>query len=101
MRGINLLQRTGTLPEVWIPRLELRDWLELSRAQIVVQQRTRLNNRIHAMLAKYALTLPAVSDFLGIRHHLEWPKAITIICSPQSIRQVHWFGDILRRYHTL
>jgi hypothetical protein len=37
----------------------------------------------------------------GIRHHLEWLKTITIICSPQSIRQVHWFGDILQCYHVL
>jgi len=37
----------------------------------------------------------------GIRHHLGRLKTITIIRSPQSIRQVHWFGDILRRCHVL
>ncbi|HXH09558.1 MAG TPA: hypothetical protein VNP04_07335 [Alphaproteobacteria bacterium] len=37
----------------------------------------------------------------GIRHHLGRLQTITVICSPQSIRQVHWFGDILQRYPPL
>jgi len=51
-RGMNRLQRCGTLPEVWIPSAELRDQRELFRARMVfTQQRTRLKNRIHATLA--------------------------------------------------
>jgi len=30
-RGLNILQRTGTLPEVWIPSGEIRDKRELPR----------------------------------------------------------------------
>jgi len=55
-RGMNLLQRSGTLPTVWIPPGKLRDQRELFRTRMILtQQRTRLKNRIHATLANYAL----------------------------------------------
>lgn len=67
-RGLNQLQRNGTLPTVWIPPSALRDQRELPRARMVlVRQRTRLKNRIHATLAKYALHDFAVSDPFGPR----------------------------------
>ncbi|HEY3248918.1 MAG TPA: IS110 family transposase [bacterium] len=67
-RGLNRLQRTGTLPTVWIPPHELRDWRELPRTRMaLVGQRTQLKNRIHATLAKYALTVSEVSDLFGRR----------------------------------
>jgi len=70
-RGLNRLQRAGTLPEVWIPQGVLRDQGELPRTRMVlVQQRTRLKNRIHATLTKYALALPHVSDLFGRRGRL-------------------------------
>jgi transposase len=62
-RGMNRLQRSGTLPTVWIPSAELRDQRELFRTRMVfTQQRTRLKNRIHAALAKYALRIEESSD---------------------------------------
>ncbi len=65
-RGLNQLQRTGTLPTVWIPPAELRDWRDLPRTRMVlVRQRTQLKNRIHATLAKYALTITEVDDLFG------------------------------------
>jgi transposase len=71
-RGLNRLQRTGTLPTVWIPPRELRDWRDLPRTRMVlVRQRTRLKNRIQAVLAKYAVSLPDVSDLFG-RHGTRW-----------------------------
>ncbi|MFQ5947121.1 MAG: IS110 family transposase [Anaerolineae bacterium] len=70
-QGLNRLQRTGTLPTVWIPPGELRDWRDLPRTRMVlVRQRTQLKNRIHATLAKYALTVTEVSDLFG-RHGRE------------------------------
>ena len=64
--GINLLQRNGTLPKVWIPPVEVRDQRDLPRTRMVlVQQRTQLKNRIHATLAKYALHVDEVSDLFG------------------------------------
>ena len=57
-RGLNRLQRTGTLPTVWIPSGALRDRRDLPRTRMVlVRERTRLKNRIHATLAKYAMTI--------------------------------------------
>jgi transposase len=74
-RGLNRLQRAGTLPEVWIPQGELRDQRELPRTRMVlVQQRTRLKNRVHATLSKYALTLSGLSDLFGQRGRL-WLQA--------------------------
>ncbi len=65
-RGLNRLQRSGTLPTVWIPSPELRDWRDLPRTRMMlVRQRTQLKNRIHATLAKYALMIPGVSDLFG------------------------------------
>src|SRR5947209_5335978 len=67
-RGLNRLQRNGTLPTVWIPPGELRDQRDLPRTRMVlVRQRTQLKNRIHATLAKYALHHLEVSDFFGVR----------------------------------
>lgn len=67
-RGLNRLQRTGTLPTVWIPPGALRDQRDLPRTRIVLTRaRTRLKNRIHATLAKYALTVEGVSDLFGVR----------------------------------
>jgi transposase len=65
-RGLNRLQRTGTLPTVWIPSRELRDQRELPRTRMAFSRtRTRLKNRIHATLAKYALSLEQVTDLFG------------------------------------
>ncbi|MFQ6018950.1 MAG: IS110 family transposase [Kiloniellaceae bacterium] len=67
-RGLNRLQRNGTLPTVWIPPAEVRDRRDLPRTRMVLtRQRTQLKNRIHATLAKYALTVPGVSDIFGAR----------------------------------
>jgi transposase len=55
VRGLNKLQRTGTLAEVWIPPGDLRDKRELPRTRMVfARERTRLKNRIQSVLAKSA-----------------------------------------------
>ena len=67
-RGLNRLQRNGTLPMVWIPPGPLRDLRDLPRTRMMlVRQRTQLKNRIHATLAKYALQIGEVSDIFGKR----------------------------------
>src|SRR6266849_1990282 len=51
-RGLAILLRNGTLPEVWIPPRELRDQRELLRLRIfLVHLRTRVNNRIPSQRA--------------------------------------------------
>jgi hypothetical protein len=32
----------------------------------------------------------------GIKHHLGTLKTVTLICSAESVRQVHWFGQLLK-----
>jgi transposase len=67
-RGLNRLQRVGTLPTVWIPPGDLRDKRDLPRTRMVlVRQRTQLKNRLHATLAKYALRAPEASDIFAPR----------------------------------
>jgi transposase len=67
VRGLNKLQRTGTLPTVWIPPGDVRDKRELPRTRMVFgEQRTRLKNRIHSVLDKYGLQAPdGISDIFG------------------------------------
>jgi len=68
VRGLNRLQRNGTLPVVWIPPAPLRDARDLPRTRMVlVRQKTQLKNRIQATLAKYALPVTGVSDVFGKR----------------------------------
>jgi transposase len=68
VRGLNRLQRNGTLPTVWIPPGEVRDQRDLPRTRMVlIRQRTQLENRIHATLAKYALHDHEGSDVFGTR----------------------------------
>jgi transposase len=66
-KGLNLLQRAGTLPQVWIPPAEIRDKRDLARTRMVFAcTRTRLKNRIHSVFAKYALhDFGEVSDIFG------------------------------------
>ncbi len=94
-RGLNQLQRNGTLPTVWIPPGELRDQRELPRTRMVlVRQRTRLKNRIHATLAKYALHEFPVSDVFGaqgqrlLQERLPQLPAHTAYATQQLLTQV-------------
>lgn len=68
-RGLNRQQRMGTLPTVWIPEGGLRDQRELTRTRMMLSaERTRLKNRIHATLGKYALGLQGASDIFGPKY---------------------------------
>jgi transposase len=67
-KGMNRLQRTGTLPTVWIPPSSVRDARELPRTRMVLsKQRTQLKNRVHATLGKYGFVVEGVSDAFGKR----------------------------------
>ena len=51
---------------MWIPGAELRDKRDLPRRRMVLsRERTRLRNRIHPTLAKYALNIQGRSDIFG------------------------------------
>ena len=70
-RGLAILLRNGTLPEVWIPPSELRDQRELLRLRIfLVHLRTRVKNRIPGTLARYNVQI-AGADLFGVAAQLE------------------------------
>src|SRR5258706_2465901 len=70
-KGLAILLRNGTLPEVWIPPSELRDQRELLRLRIfLVRLRTRVKNRIHGTLARYNIQVPG-ADLFGVGPRLE------------------------------
>jgi transposase len=72
-KGLNILQRTGTLPTVWIPPAAVRDKRELPRTRMVFAVgRTKLKNRIHSVLDKYGLQdmFEDISDIFGNKGRL-------------------------------
>jgi transposase len=65
-KGLGILLRNGTLPEVWIPPAQLRDQRELLRLRMfLVRQRTRLKNRMQGALARYNIQIE-VKDLFGV-----------------------------------
>lgn len=79
-KGLNVLQRTGTLPEVWIPTATLRDRRELPRTRMVlVRMRSSLKNRIHATLSKYGLQEEGVTDLFGVRGRAKIQEAMGLL----------------------
>jgi len=85
--GLNRLQRTGTLPTVWIPPADLRDLRELTRTRAVIGgQRTRLKNRITATLAKYGLQVTGYSDPYGRKAREELSRHVAEL--PPETRHV-------------
>ena len=67
VKGLAILLRNGTLPEVWIPPSELRDQGELLRLRIfLVRLRTRVKNRIHGTLARFNVQIPG-ADLSGVK----------------------------------
>jgi transposase len=64
-RGLAMLLRNGTLPEVWIPPGELRDQREMLRWRMQLSRtRARIKNRIHGVLQRYNVAI-ASSDLFG------------------------------------
>lgn len=77
-RGLNCLQRAGTLPTVWIPTAAIRDARDLPRTRmVIVRQRTALKNRIQSILSKYGLTLVDDGDLFTKRAEVALRERIT------------------------
>jgi len=89
-KGLAMLNLNGSLPQVWIPPAELRDQRELSRMRMaLVDVRTKFKNRIHATLAKYAITIEGVSDIFGQRGRILVEAALKELPAEtqQSVRE--------------
>jgi transposase len=79
-RGMNRLQRCGTLPTVWIPPKQLRDQRDLFRTRMVLAaQRTRYKNRIHATLSKYGLRVEGSSDAFNKKGRKELQECVLLL----------------------
>jgi transposase len=103
-QGLNRLQRTGTLPTVWIPAGPLRDLRELTRTRVVfVRQRTRLKNRLTATLSKYGVPPRSRSDPYGkggraeLQGNLERLPEQTRWVSAQLLRQLDFVDEQVRQ----
>lgn len=60
------LLRAGLIPRAYIPRSDTRRLREVVRQRLfLVRLRTLLKNRLHALLDRYHVALPAVSDLFG------------------------------------
>ena len=78
--GLNRLQRTGTLPTVWIPPAAIRDLRDLPRTRMMLSgERTKLKNRIHATLAKYCISIEGASDAFGKRGLEELERKLELL----------------------
>lgn len=83
--GLGILLRNGTLPEVWIPPARLRDQRELLRLRMfLMQQRTRLKNRIQGALARYNIQV-AARDVFGVEGRQQLGKRLGEL--PEHTRQ--------------
>ena len=88
-RGLAILLRNGTVPEVWIPPSELRDQRELLRLRIfLVHLRTRVKNRIHGTLARHNVQIPG-ADLFGVEARLRLGARLSelLVHSREAVEQ--------------
>jgi len=65
-KGLAKLLHLDSLPTVWLPPGEIRDERELHRTRMALSKlQTALKNRIHATLAKYAISTSEHSDIFA------------------------------------
>jgi transposase len=94
-RGLALMLRNGTLPEVWIPPAELRDLRGLMRGRLAMRGHTTvLKNRIQAALKRYGtLGGEAGGDLFAKKQRLRLSLAIGRL--PEKTRRLPGVGEIL------
>lgn len=72
------LERTGFLPESYIPPKEVREQRELLRYRILlVSTRTRIKNRVHDIIDKLGIVHPPFSDLFG-KKGVEFLKSLSL-----------------------
>ncbi|MGA2111672.1 MAG: hypothetical protein ABSG98_05925 [Anaerolineales bacterium] len=88
--GLATLLRSGTLPVVWVPPGSVRDEQKLPRTRIALSgMRTAFKNRIHATLAKYALSPKdkEINDLFSKKGRI-WLEGGPKSLPPQAIRSL-------------
>lgn len=107
-RGLNRLQRVGTLPTVWIPPHEIRDRRDISRTRLfMVSLRTRLKNRGHSVLMKYGLKVVEVKDIYSKKGRLELKGLMTKLpqytrfAMEQQLRLIDYLDPMIKEFDVL
>jgi transposase len=77
-RGLAILLRNGTLPEVWVPPAQLRDLRGLMRTRLALRSHTTcVKNRIHAAIRRYGtLDGEPLSDLFAKKSRVRLSMAI-------------------------
>jgi len=89
-RGLAMLLRNGTLPEVWIPPAELRDQREMLRWRMYLSQmRTRVKNRIHGVLQRYNIDI-AVGERSCWVASMSFRSTAGKACWNNSTQSIRW-----------
>lgn len=97
--GLAILQKAGTLPDVWIPPEELRDQREVLRLRMKLKQsRTRWKNRIQAILEQYEYR-SSYTDPFGPGGREEIEDAIQQ-CPAETQESLHQQLEVLDRIQT-
>lgn len=89
-KGLAILLRNGTLPEVWVPPGELRDLRGLMRTRLALRSHTTaLKNRVHAAIRRYGtLQGEAPSDLFAERSKRQ--LALSVVRLPDQTRLAAW-----------
>lgn len=102
--GLATLLYLRKLPAVWIPPADVRDERELPRTRMVFSQhRTRVKNRIHSTLAKYALSLDTASDVFAPKWRPDLLSAVqrlpeeTARCVRQQLQILDALNDHIKQ----
>ena len=79
------LSAAGLIPEVWVPPVEVRELRALlAHRRQVIKNRTMLQNRLHSLLHRHQLVLPAGDPFAA-KHRAWWD---TLSVSPTERLQL-------------
>ena len=74
---LSQLVRAGLIPRAHIPSAETRRLREIVRQRLfLVRLRTRVKNRLHALLDRYHVPVPEVSDLLGKKGRTYLPRVV-------------------------
>ena len=95
--GLAILLRKGTLPEVWIPPIVLRDQREmLPLRRFLVALPTDIKNRIHGALGRYNLQI-GVTDLFGVegRQQLQQRMGELLVETRERVKQQLTTHDFL------